>query len=116
MAGTSSSFRFQWNGQRIAAALQAAIEDAMQDTADAAVEQARARARVDTGAMRDSIAAEVSPTPEGVQMTLGIGVDYGVYHELGTSRIQARPMIRPAIDAESPKLAMRIRAKVGSIR
>lgn len=85
----------------------------MQETAEAAKAEAQSRARVDTGAMRDSIEAEVSGTSGRRTMVLSIGVDYGIYHELGTSRISAQPMIRPAIDVEAPKLTQRIRAAMG---
>lgn len=111
----ASSFRFQWNGHSVAAQLQAAIEAGMEDTAQAAVSVARDHARVKTGAMRDSIEGDVAAVPNGYQLTLAIGVPYGIYHEVGSSRITAQPMIRPAIDAEGPKLAARVRAHLGSL-
>lgn len=116
MTSFGSNLRFQWNGTAIAAALEAAIESAMEETAQAAVAEARSRARVDTGAMRDSIEATVERRNGAVEMVLGVGVDYGVYHELGSSRISAQPMIRPAIDQEGKRLPERIRAHVGRLR
>lgn len=114
-AGGSSNFRMTWYGARIASQIDAAVQQAMDETAAAAKANAQGRARVDTGAMRDSIEAEVSTTGGGRRrMVLSIGVDYGIFHELGTSRISAQPMIRPAIDAEAPKLTQRIRAALGS--
>jgi HK97 gp10 family phage protein len=111
------AFRFTWNGARITAQIDSAIQTAMDETADAAKAEAQSRARVDTGAMRDSIDAVVRTTGGGRrQMVLSIGVSYGIFHELGTSRISAQPMIRPAIDQEAPRLTQRIRAAIGSTR
>jgi HK97 gp10 family phage protein len=117
MAGYSSGFRFQWNGTSIATQLEAAIEDAMDETADAAKRVAQEHARVDTGEMRDSIEAEVSRVgASAVELTLSVGTDHGLFNELGTSQLPAQPMIRPAIDQEGPRLPDRIRTKTAAIR
>lgn len=111
------ALRFSWYGARIAGQIDAAVGKAFEETARAAQAEARSRARVDTGAMRDSIEADVSATGGGRRrMVLSIGVPYGIYHELGTSRIRAQPMIRPAIDLEAPRLRERIRAALASVR
>lgn len=116
-AGGRTAYRQTWYGSRIAGQVDAAVQQALDETAQAAKTAAQDRARVDTGAMRDSIEAEVSTTGGGRRrMVLSIGVDYGIFHELGTSRISAAPMIRPAIDQEAPKLTARIRAALGSGR
>jgi HK97 gp10 family phage protein len=111
------SFRLSWYGARIAGQIDAAVQRAMDETAAAAKAEAQSRARVDTGAMRDSIDAVVSTTGAGRRrMVLSIGVPYGIFNELGTSRMSAQPMLRPAIDLEAPRLRERIRAALGSGR
>lgn len=57
--------------------------------------EARRRARVDTGRMRNSITAvQESPT----SWIVGTNVEYAVYHEYGTTFMTAQPMFHPAID------------------
>ncbi len=107
------TFRMQWRGAQVAASVDGAVERACQETAEAVKAEAQSRARVDTGAMRDSIETTVSGGSGRRTITASIGVDYGIYHELGTSRISAQPMLRPAIDQEAPKLTQRIRAAMG---
>jgi hypothetical protein len=75
---------------------------------------ARSLARVDTGEMRDSIDYTVTRSGGQAVLTLSVGTDHGLVNELGTSRLPAQPMIRPAIDREGPKLGDRIRAALGS--
>jgi HK97 gp10 family phage protein len=111
------AFRFSWYGARVVGQIDDAVQQALDETAQAAKSDAQGRARVDTGAMRDSIEAQVDTTGAGRRrMVLSIGVPYGLFHELGTSRISPQPMIRPAIDAEAPKLRERIRAALGRSR
>lgn len=50
---------------------------------------------IDTGALFGSIA--VSPRGKGVYWVHD-GVEYGIYHELGTHRIAARPFMTPAVE------------------
>lgn len=113
---TASSFRFDWRGQSVAVQLQAAVEEAMEDTAQAAETNARNRARVDTGEMRDGIHANVERRGSSVTMVLAGDAKHTIYNEFGTSTMSAQPMIRPAIDEEAPKLAGRIRSRVAGIR
>lgn len=51
---------------------------------------------VDTGALKNSIAVEMD-TP--VRAIVSVGAEYGLYLELGTRRMAARPFLRPAVDA-----------------
>jgi HK97 gp10 family phage protein len=111
----ASSVRFQWRGTAIAAQLEAAIEDAMEETGAEAESIAKGLARVDTGEMRDRIHADVERGPGGVTLTLAGDAPHTVFNELGTSRLPAQPMIRPAMDQAGAKLPERIRAKVGGI-
>lgn len=56
---------------------------------------AKARARVDTGAMKNS----TQWVPDGPYSgSVVIGVDYGIYHEYGTVHMSAQPMLTPAAE------------------
>jgi HK97 gp10 family phage protein len=115
MAGTETSFGFQWN-TNLVPQLEAAIEQGMEETADASKEHAKSLARVDKGDMRDSIDAVVERTSNGFTLVLSVGTDHGLFNEVGTSKLPAQPMIRPAADAEFPKLPDRVRGALGDIR
>lgn len=56
------------------------------------------RAPVDTGALINSIMSESKMIDE---MTYRVqdGVTYGVFQELGTSKMAARPFLKPALEA-----------------
>lgn len=112
----ASSTRFQWRGTAIAVQLEAAIEEAMAATAAEAEQIAKSLARVDTGEMRDKLHATVERGNGGVTLTLAGDADHTLANELGTARLPAQPMIRPAIDQAGRRLPERIRARVGSIR
>lgn len=118
IAGHRGSFRFTWRGAAVKDALDDAVQDAMQATAEAAKQAAQDRAPVDTGLLRSSVYADVDARGGSGRRTLVIGADapYAAYVELGTSRQQAQPFIRPAIDQEAPKLTERLKAAVRSIR
>jgi HK97 gp10 family phage protein len=113
---TSTSSQFIWRGTAIVAQLEAAIEAAMEDTAHDAETIAKSLARVDTGEMREGLHADVTGIPGGLQMTLTGDSDHTIFNELGTSRMSAQPMMRPAIDQAVPRLPGRVRAHVGNIR
>lgn len=55
---------------------------------------AKAFAPVDTGALRNSIGTDLS----GLTAEIGPTVNYGIYVELGTSRMAPRSFLGPAFD------------------
>lgn len=64
--------------------------------ATAGATAAKTLARVDTGEMRAGIHAEpLAPTGARVTGTS----DHDIYNEYGTSRMSAKPMFRPSMDA-----------------
>jgi HK97 gp10 family phage protein len=60
---------------------------------------AKARCPVDTGRLRASITWALGGDSEGVYADIGTNVLYAPYVELGTSRMRARPFLRPALSA-----------------
>ncbi len=113
---TSTSVRVDWRGQRVAAQLLAALEEAMEETAAAAEQTARSLVGVDTGEMRDGLHADVERQGDVVTLTLTGDAPHTIHNEYGTSTMPAQPMIRPAMDQQMPRLPGRIRARVGAIR
>lgn len=61
---------------------------------------------VDTGELRDSI--EVVRDRQG-RWQLRVGAEHGLYLELGTSRMAARPFVRPAMMSAPETLSNRLR-------
>lgn len=70
------------------------LEQAVAKTARDIAADAQAAAPVDTGALRNSVTADIN----GMEAVIGPGVHYGGYVELGTSRMRAQPYLFPAAD------------------
>ncbi len=64
-------------------------------TAFAVQGDAQGLAPVDTGALRASLEAE---EVEALSWIVHDGVEYGIYQELGTSKMAAHPFLVPAIE------------------
>lgn len=61
--------------------------------------QAKVRAAVDTGALRNSIQGRMTGDTEG---EVAVGVDYAIYQEYGTRTMPAHPFLTPAAEAVRP--------------
>lgn len=72
---------------------------------------AKATVVVDTGFLKNSIEAVPS---EGASFTwyVNVGAHYGVYIELGTVHMSARPFLSPAVERMRPVLAEVVRQAV----
>ncbi len=103
--------RLTWNGDEVEAKAMAAATTGVNLTLARCLALAIPRAPVDTGNLRASgfirPAARMGLTVVG---SWGFSAAYAAYVELGTIRMAARPFMRPAMDAEYPQLAKRIRA------
>lgn len=79
--------------------------DAVRDTALAVQGKAAMNAPYDTGALSASITAEEeTPTSWRVRD----GVLYGLYNEVGTSRMAAHPFMVPAVEGERSSFEQRL--------
>lgn len=71
---------------------------------------ARDRAPVDTGFLKNSIQVTF---PDDLTGVVFVAAEYGIYVELGTRRMAARPYLRPALEAVIPALGGEIRSAFG---
>lgn len=84
-------------------------DKAVRDTAYEIRDMAAGYAPVRTGALRDSLeAVKVTQKTWWVQD----GVEYGVYQELGTSKMGAQPFLTPAVEQAEQALAERLAQEV----
>lgn len=59
-------------------------------------------APVDTGALRNSVGVSFRVGQGTMRGEIGPTVHYGIYQELGTSRMRAQPYLFPAADRHEP--------------
>src|SRR5690606_14793221 len=86
-----------------------AQQDGLEAGARVVETYAKLAAPVDTGTLRDSIMLD-EVTPE--RAILGPHVDYAEHVEFGTSRMAARPFMRPAVDEHEREIVDAIEAAV----
>lgn len=59
---------------------------------------------VDTGRLRASITHETEKSGDEVIGRVGTNVEYGVYVEYGTSKMSAKPYLRPSLEKNKGKI------------
>lgn len=82
------------NTEMAAGAIRDAVAAAVEEVGLAAEGFAKRKCPVDTGNLRNSITHAVESGEDAVYV--GTNVEYAAYVELGTSRTQAQPYLRPA--------------------
>lgn len=85
-------------------AIESAIEEALEESANAIEKGAKNNTPVDTGRLRNSIEAETN----GMEANIGTDVYYAGYVHDGTYRMAARPFLFSAADAEIGNLVSNI--------
>lgn len=95
--------------KRLTAAVEESLERALDRVADAVVTDARQRAPVRTGFMRDSTIIIQSGA---LQRTIHAQAPYSAFVDLGTRFMAARPWFTPAIDQGRSLLAEQVAAAV----
>jgi len=93
---------FKSNKTQVKAALQQAKERTLEGVGVFLDGEATTRCAVDTGNLRGSINHSVN-TAEG-SVTIGTPVEYGIYVEKGTYKMQAQPFLEPAIIGNYPRI------------
>jgi len=83
----------------IAAKLPGGARALVQKTVADVEGQAKGRAAVDTGALRNSISGRMTGDTSG---EVSVGQDHGVFLEYGTVNMPAQPFMNPAVDAVRP--------------
>lgn len=107
--------RLIWRGAAVAAKVRAAEMVGIDVTMARCVEMAKTLVRVKTATLQGSIRFEPArPTGAGVVGLWGsFDVNYALWQEIGTSKMSAKPYLRPAGDFEYGLLAARIRRAFG---
>lgn len=82
------------NTEEASRGIQRAIDRALEEIGLAAEGYAKRACPVDTGNLRNSITHAVESGEKAVY--IGTNVEYAPYVELGTSKMQAQPFLRPA--------------------
>ena len=77
--------------------------------------QATLMAPVDTGNLANSIDYRTQDTAKEVSVSIGTPVEYGIYQELGTSKMGAQPYLTPAFEAQMPAIKDMARKEYGEI-
>lgn len=88
----SNTFEFKDNTAEVLSALEKAKRRGLEAIGLAAEGHAKKAAPVDTGRLRNSI----SHAADADAAYIGTNVEYAPYVELGTSKMAARPFLKPA--------------------
>lgn len=107
----------EWHADKIIDQLKQATKDGLFETAVLIAMEARSRVHVDSGLLQASIKVQAEPEETGDGYSVEIGsddpaVDYAIYQEIGLpsgADYSHTPYLRPALDAEGPKLADNIK-------
>lgn len=73
--------------------------------------EAKKKAPYKTGTLRRSIHTEMI---SNTQAKVGTDVEYAVYQEFGTSKMQAHPFLRPALDERQQEVIEKINAIINA--
>lgn len=110
--------KLDWNGDALIARVEEAARAAVNDTADAARDDAAVSHEWLNRDMQleEEIVSEHAdpgdPNPTASFGTTSRRGFYGFFHEEGTVHEYARPFLRPAADRQFPSLAERIAARL----
>lgn len=93
------------------------LDQAARSGAEIVLAEAKKKAPVDTGTLRDSLLIKKSKLKNPhiksqYYVTKKRGVDYFVPVELGTSKMKAQPFLRPAVDENTRTVAKKINAEI----
>lgn len=92
---------------------QGQIQTLIAETALKVERDAKRLAPVDTGRLRASIHSDLSEIAQ-MAATVEAATDYAAFVELGTSRMSARPYLRPAYEAAMPGFIEELKRILGT--
>ena len=105
MGADASSIRKLTADLRLAGSIsRQKVRTAIRKTCADTARDAKMIVPVDTGALRTSIGYETKTTAAGMEGEVGPTQDYGLFVEMGTSRMGPQPYMRPAFDRRAPIL------------
>lgn len=106
--------KLNWLGPTVMAAVRGAEEKGLTEAAHDAALQARQliveQNIIDTGFMLNTTEAKRA-IRRGSRLEASFGnytADYAIWHEIGTTRMRARPWLRPALERVAPSIPGRI--------
>ena len=109
MVNLSLSMKVDFNKQKVAQDLGSELKKVLLEIMLAVERHSKRLAPVKTGRLRASIHTE--PTRPANRIVVSDGVEYGAFQEFGTSKMKAKPFMRPAKDitlkADLPKIMER---------
>lgn len=88
------------------------VERGLEKSTKTMVGKAKLLTRVDTGTLRSSIIDEQESSSEKVTSQFGTNIEYGIFNELGTSKMSAQPFITPAFESTKGDIARNIRKEL----
>jgi uncharacterized membrane protein YgcG len=113
--GGPRGFGFTWYGDVLLNQFTKAQQQAARQVAFKGLTYMRSIVRVKTGALRKSTYSRIRTTYRGnVAIDIGAIANHAIYNELGTSRWEGSPFIRPTIDYVTPMLAAIIQQAVNN--
>lgn len=89
-------------------AIRNAVADGLSEVGSKVVGYAQSTVHVVTGNLRDSIGYDSNDT----EVVVSASMDYAQYEELGTSRQQAHPYLRPAVMDHTDEIVNTIANKI----
>jgi len=108
----------EWYGDKVASKMQKATAFGIDQTLAACVVNAKGNYYQGHGLRTSTLQGSVQARPAEIRSTGDVvgywgsfDVDYAIYIEKGTGRIQAQRQLQNAADEEYPKLAERIRRR-----
>lgn len=110
MATLSVKIKVTSHIPRLTAAAHERAEAAVAKAAADIEAQAKARAPVDTGLLKNSI--NQPPPEEPMRRVVESPIHYSVFQEYGTSRMPAQPYMTPAVEFVKPSLEAAMRRLV----